>query len=71
MVTILEYIRKDTTYSIIAKTETIKRFEPSGSSIARSIVLEDIQDVKAKINNETFFDGVYIGISILECIRCD
>lgn len=47
-----------------AKTVTIKRFGPSGSSIHKNIVREHTRDVIPKINSEIFFDLKYILVII-------
>lgn len=55
-----------------AKTVTIKRFGPSGSSIHKNIVREHTRDVIPKINSETFFDLKYIFSNyIFELLEAD
>jgi hypothetical protein len=43
-----------------AKTVTMRRFGPSGSSKNTNIALEQIMDVTARVMSEIFFDFKYI-----------
>ena len=51
-----EYIAKDKKYMMIAITETIRRFGPSGSAKRKNIVREERRDVMNKIMR-SFFEG--------------